>query len=144
MAKRARGSALACHEAIRHSFDLRDAEGDGGPDSRLTPSFDGAISSRRNSSIGPIHGLVIGFPGNNLFEGRIAEELGRLSDNGQIRIIDAVFVMREDDDVSVLSVSDLDDDQRPPRVEKHLVRDLSRRGWLARGGWASPASPRTA
>jgi hypothetical protein len=63
-------------------------------------------------SIGPIQALVIGFPDNDLFEGRIADELGRLSDNGQIRIIDAVFVMRDGDDVSVASVSDLDDDQR--------------------------------
>ena len=63
-------------------------------------------------SIGPIQAFVIGFPDNDLFEGRIADELGRLSDNGQIRIIDAVFVMREDDDVAVLSVSDLDDEQR--------------------------------
>jgi hypothetical protein len=63
-------------------------------------------------SIGPIQGFVIGFPDNDLFEGRIAEELARLSDIGQIRIIDAVFVMRQDDEVSVLGVSDLDDDQR--------------------------------
>ena len=63
-------------------------------------------------AIGPIQAFVIGFADNELFEGRIAEELARLSDVGQIRIIDAVFVMREDDDVSVLSVSDLDDDQR--------------------------------
>ena len=63
-------------------------------------------------TIGPIQAFVIGFPDNDLFEGRIADELARLSDIGQIRIIDAVFVMREDDDVSVLSVSDLDDDQR--------------------------------
>ena len=63
-------------------------------------------------SIGPIQAFVIGFPDNDMFEGRIAEELGRLSDSGQIRIIDAVFVMREGDDVAVLSVSDLDDDQR--------------------------------
>jgi hypothetical protein len=63
-------------------------------------------------SIGPIQGFVIGFPDNDLFEGRIAEELARLSDVGQIRIIDAVFVMRDEGDVSVLSVSDLDDDQR--------------------------------
>ena len=63
-------------------------------------------------TIGPVQALVIGFPSNDLFEGRIAEELGRLSDVGQIRIIDAVFVMRDGDDVSVLSVSDLDDDQR--------------------------------
>jgi hypothetical protein len=63
-------------------------------------------------SIGPIQAFVIGFPDSDLFEGRIAEELGRLSDVGQIRIIDAVFVMRDGDDVTVLSVSDLDDDQR--------------------------------
>jgi hypothetical protein len=63
-------------------------------------------------SIGPIQGFVIGFPDSDLFEGRIAEELARLSDIGQIRIIDAVFVTREGDDVLALGVSDLDDDQR--------------------------------
>ena len=63
-------------------------------------------------TIGPIQAFVIGFPDNDLFEGRIAEELERLSDVGQIRIIDAVFVMREGDDVALLSVSDLDDEQR--------------------------------
>jgi hypothetical protein len=63
-------------------------------------------------TIRPIQGFVIGFPDNDVFEGRIAEELARLSDVGQIRIIDAVFVMREDGDVSVLSVTELDDDQR--------------------------------
>jgi hypothetical protein len=63
-------------------------------------------------TIGPIQAFVIGFPNNDLFEGRIAEELARLSDVGQIRIIDAVFVMRDEDDISVLSVSDLDDEQR--------------------------------
>lgn len=63
-------------------------------------------------TIGPIQAFVIGFPDNDLFEGRIAEELGRLSNVGQIRIIDAVFVMRDGGDVSVLSVSDLDQDQR--------------------------------
>ncbi len=63
-------------------------------------------------SIGPIQAFVIGFPDSDLFEGRIAEELGRLSDVGQIRVIDAVFVMRDGDDVSAISVSDLDDDQR--------------------------------
>lgn len=62
--------------------------------------------------IGPIQAFVIGFPDNDLFEGRIAEELARLSDIGQIRIVDAVFVMREGDDVGALGISDLDDDQR--------------------------------
>ena len=63
-------------------------------------------------TIGPIQAFVIGFPDNDLFEGRIADELARLSEVGEIRIIDAVFVMSEGDDVSVLSVSDLDDDKR--------------------------------
>ena len=63
-------------------------------------------------SIGPIQGFVIGFPDNDLFEGRIAEELARLSDVGQIRIVDAVFVMREGDEAATLGVTDLDDDQR--------------------------------
>jgi hypothetical protein len=63
-------------------------------------------------TIGPIQAFVIGFPDNDLLEGRIADELTRLSDVGQIRIIDAVFILREGDDVAVLHVSDLDDDQR--------------------------------
>ena len=63
-------------------------------------------------TIGPIQAFVVGFPSNDLFEGRIAEELARLSDIGQIRIVDAVFVMREGDDIAAVSVSALDDDQR--------------------------------
>ena len=63
-------------------------------------------------TIGPIQAFVIGFPDNDLFEGRIADELARLSEVGQIRIIDAVFVIRDGDDVAALGVSDLDDDQR--------------------------------
>jgi hypothetical protein len=63
-------------------------------------------------SIGPIQAFVVGFPENDLFEGRIAEELGRLRDIGQIRVVDAVFALRDGDDVGVVSVSDLDDEQR--------------------------------
>jgi hypothetical protein len=63
-------------------------------------------------TIGPIQGLVIGFPDNEMFEGRIAEELARLSDLGQIRVIDAVFVTRDGDEIDVVSVSGLDDEQR--------------------------------
>ena len=63
-------------------------------------------------TIGPIQAFVVAFPTNDLFEGRIADELARLSEIGQIRIIDAVFVMREGEDVAAVSVSELDDDQR--------------------------------
>jgi hypothetical protein len=73
----------------------------------------GAIEQEEQAmSIGPIQALVIGFPDNDSFEGRIAEELERLREVGQIRVIDAAFVMREGDDVVALSVSDLDDDER--------------------------------
>ena len=63
-------------------------------------------------AIGPIQAFVIGFPDNDKFEGRIIEELGRLRDVGAIRVIDAVFVLREDDEINVVSVSDLDDEER--------------------------------
>jgi hypothetical protein len=76
------------------------------------PYVDGPITGGHAVTIGPIQAFVIGFESNDLFEGRIAEELGRLSDVGQIRIIDAVFVMREGDESTLLSVSDLDEQQR--------------------------------
>ena len=41
------------------------------------------LEEEQAMSIGPIQAFVIGFPDNDLFEGRIAEELGRLSDVGQ-------------------------------------------------------------
>jgi hypothetical protein len=63
-------------------------------------------------TIGPVQAFVIGFPDNDLFEGRIAEELARLSEVGEIRIIDAVFVMNEGGEIAVVGVSDLDDEQR--------------------------------
>jgi uncharacterized membrane protein len=63
-------------------------------------------------SIGPIQTVVIGFPTTDRFEGRIAEELGLLSDIGLLRIINAVFVTRQDDEAVLLQVSDLDDEQR--------------------------------
>ena len=62
-------------------------------------------------TIGPVQALVIGFPSNDLFEGRIAEELARLSDVGQIRIIDAVFVMRDGD---ARQNQDGNDGDKPP------------------------------
>ena len=60
-------------------------------------------------AIGPIQAFVIGFPDNDKFEGRIIEELGRLRDVGAIRVIDAVFVLREEGEINVVSLSDLDD-----------------------------------
>lgn len=63
-------------------------------------------------AFGPIQILAFGFPSTAGFEGRIAEELIKLSDAGIIRIVDALAVIAEDDEVDVLRVSDLDEAQR--------------------------------
>lgn len=63
-------------------------------------------------AFGPIQIFAFGFPSTAGFEGRIAEELIKLSDAGTIRIIDALAVIAEDDEVDVIRVSDLDDEQR--------------------------------
>jgi uncharacterized membrane protein len=63
-------------------------------------------------AFGPIQIFAFGFPSTAGFEGRIAEELIKLSDAGTIRIIDALAVIAEDDEVDVIRVSDLDEDQR--------------------------------
>jgi len=61
---------------------------------------------------GPIQIFSFGFPDTEGFEGRIAEELVRLSDAGIIRIIDALAVIADGDEVDILRVSDLDAEQR--------------------------------
>ena len=64
-------------------------------------------------SIGPIQAFVIGLRRQRAcWKVESPKTLTKLSDVGHIKIIDAVFVLREGDDVAVLSVSDLDDEQR--------------------------------
>jgi len=61
---------------------------------------------------GPIQIFAFGFPDTAGFEGRIAAELIKASDAGTIRIIDALAVVADGDEVEILRVSDLDDEQR--------------------------------
>jgi uncharacterized membrane protein len=61
---------------------------------------------------GPIQIFTFGFPDTTRFEGRIAEELIKLSDAGTIRIIDALAVVADGDEAEILRVSDLDEAQR--------------------------------
>jgi hypothetical protein len=63
-------------------------------------------------SFGPIQIVGIGFGSTDRLEGRIAEALIDASDAGIIRIIDALAVIREGDEVDVLRVTELDDEQR--------------------------------
>ena len=63
-------------------------------------------------AFGPIQIFTFGFPDTENFEGRIAKELVKLSDAGIIRIVDALAVVADGDEVDILRVSDLDDAQR--------------------------------
>jgi hypothetical protein len=61
-------------------------------------------------AVGPVDVYIIGFPGNK-FTGRIAPAIMELVDNGTIRILDLLFVMKDADGVvTTLEASDLDED----------------------------------
>ncbi len=56
--------------------------------------------------MGPVEYVIIGFPGNQ-FTGEIVPELSRLIESGVVRIIDLVFVGKnEDGDVVVIEVDE--------------------------------------
>ena len=50
--------------------------------------------------IGPVDYMIVGFPGNQ-FTGEIAPALGKLVDDGTIRIIDVAFVGKDEDGTAV-------------------------------------------
>jgi hypothetical protein len=61
-------------------------------------------------AVGPVDVYIIGFPGNK-FSGKIAPAIGELVDNGTIRILDLLFIMKaEDGTVATLAIEDLDQD----------------------------------
>ena len=63
-------------------------------------------------AFGPIQIFAFAFPDTGRFEGRIVEELVKLSDAGTIRIVDVLAVAVENDEVDIIRASDLDDAQR--------------------------------
>ena len=64
-------------------------------------------------TLGPLEYPVIGFAGNN-FDGSIAREIGRVVENGTIRIVDAVGVLKDEaGDVAVIEI----DAKSDPRFE---------------------------
>jgi len=63
-------------------------------------------------AFGPLQIIAVAFPTTDRFEGRIAAELGRLSDAGIIRIVDALAVLNAGDELDILRVSDLSESQR--------------------------------
>src|SRR4026208_1585011 len=60
-------------------------------------------------AVGPVDVYIIGFPGNK-FTGRIAPAIMELVDNGTIRVLDLLFVMKDADGVvTTLEATDLDE-----------------------------------
>jgi len=62
-------------------------------------------------TLGPLEYIVIGFQGNN-FDGSIAREIGKVVENGTIRIVDIVFVTKDANDEAVIVGLDNKDDPR--------------------------------
>jgi hypothetical protein len=61
-------------------------------------------------AVGPVDVYIIGFPGNK-FTGRIAPAIMELVENGTIRILDLLFVMKDADGIgTTLEAQDLDED----------------------------------
>ena len=61
-------------------------------------------------SLGPIELLVVKFPGNK-FSGEIVPALKDLVEGGLIRVIDILFVVKDEEGVmTVLEINDLDDE----------------------------------
>ena len=60
--------------------------------------------------VGPVDVYIIGFPGNK-FSGKIAPAIKELVDDGIIRVLDLLFVMKDEDGVvTTLAIEDLDQD----------------------------------
>ena len=61
-------------------------------------------------AVGPVDVYIIGFPGNK-FTGRIAPAILELVENGTIRVLDLLFVMKDAEGaVSSLQASDIDEE----------------------------------
>ena len=59
-------------------------------------------------SIGPVEYIIIGFPGNQ-FTGEIAPELLALVESGTIRVIDLIFIMK--DEAGEIAIIEVDEDE---------------------------------
>jgi len=61
-------------------------------------------------AVGPVDVYIIGFPGNK-FSGKIAPAIKELTDNGTIRVLDLLFVMKDEEGVvTTIEASDIGED----------------------------------
>src|ERR1700741_5401679 len=82
------------------------------PRGRDAQPVPGAIvpNKERLMAVGPVDVYIIGFPGNK-FTGRIAPAILELVENGTIRVLDLLFVMKDADGVlTTLAAADIDED----------------------------------
>jgi hypothetical protein len=85
----------------------RHAHGLGGP---FHVSGWSAIQQGAVKAVGPVDVYIIGFPGNK-FTGRIAPAIMELVENGTIRVLDLLFVMKDADGVvTSLKAADIDEE----------------------------------
>lgn len=66
-----------------------------------------AETINRDADIGPVDYLIVEFPADAQFDGSGLRHLRDVVDKDIIRVLDLVFVRREDDAVEVISVADL-------------------------------------
>ena len=75
-------------------------------------------------TLGALEYVVIGFRDNEHFTGRIADELGKISKRGVIRIVDIVFVAKaEDGEIAIIEADGLDQkafEALKPALEDHM------------------------
>jgi hypothetical protein len=71
-------------------------------------------------SVGPIEYLVVAFPGNK-FKGEIIPALAELVESNTIRILDLVFILKDEEgNVAAIELADLD-----PEDEAAAMSDIS-------------------
>ncbi len=63
-------------------------------------------------TLGPLEYIVIGFEGKQELDGSVARELEKVVANGSIRIVDLVFIARDDQDNAIAVELDAKDDPR--------------------------------
>src|SRR3954463_6429517 len=65
------------------------------------------LNKEASMAVGPVDVYIIGFPGNK-FSGRIAPAIMELVENGTIRVLDLLFVMKDaDGTVTTLEAADI-------------------------------------
>jgi hypothetical protein len=85
------------------------------------------MAERSIDELGPVDYLVVEFPeGQQNFTGEAAEELLKLHDNGIIRIMDLVILVKDEDgSVDAMELSDLADLGEFERIEAELAETLA-------------------